>query len=233
MVISFVTGMWKRPEVFRMFAKGIREIQTTFTDIEIHCIVAGSEGKASRDLAEEYGLHYIETPNQPLASKMNKPLIKAKDLNSDYVLCLGSDDVIHPNLFAKYLQLINDGYDYIGVTDWYFYDTTTKKSLYWGGYTEPFRKGYTCGAGRVLSSWLLDKWDWRIWEDHQSNGLDQSMQDKLNKTPHRSYTFSLKREGLFGLDIKSSCNMTPFYKWNNSNYIDDNVLKSVFGYVWN
>jgi len=231
--ITFITGMWKRPEVFEMFAKGIEKIQSQWSNMDIQCVVAGSEGVHSRSLCEKYNFYYIETPNQPLARKMNTTVTKAKDLESDYVICLGSDDIIHPDLFAKYLELINDGYDYIGVTDWYFYDTNTKKSLYWGGYKEKWRKGHTCGAGRVLSKWLLDKWDWKIWEDQQSHILDNSMQDKLNNTGHRSYTFSLKKEGLYGLDIKSSTNMTPFKKWDNANYIDTNALKGVFDYVWN
>ena len=47
MKISIVTGVWKRPEVFEMFAQGIKNL-----GVEVDVIVAGSEGKRSRDMVQ-------------------------------------------------------------------------------------------------------------------------------------------------------------------------------------
>ena len=73
-----VTGIYGRPEIFDFFAKGVKILRHKGLDIE--CVVAGSEGKQSRDLVEEHNFHYIEIANQPLATKMNATLLKAKGL---------------------------------------------------------------------------------------------------------------------------------------------------------
>jgi hypothetical protein len=231
MRLTIVTGMWKRPEVFNMWCKGVNALLEYYPNVDLQVVVAGSEGRASRDLVEPHGYHYIETPNTPLAEKMNKTIYKARELGSDYVLCVGSDDIVTPELLGKYLEYIENGYDFIGVLDWYFYDTATHRALYWGGYADS-RAGATCGAGRVLSKWLLDKWDWRIWENKHSHVLDNSMEEKLELTPHRHKTFRLKDLNLFALDIKSSTNMTPFKRWDNSVFIDPDVIREIFKGIW-
>jgi hypothetical protein len=233
--IAFVTGVWKRPEIFEMFAAGIHAIERHVLGrdvrIKVCCIVAGSEGAVSRVMVENHGFVYIETPNEPLAEKMNTTIKAAKSINATHVICLGSDDIITPALFDKYIEFIREGYDFIGALDWYFYDTVSGKSLYWNGYTEPWRKGHTCGAGRCLSANLLDKWNWHVWENKHSRILDNSMQDKLKHTPHSIKTFKLKAFGLIGLDIKSQTNMTPFELWNNCEWISTETLLANFNYI--
>ena len=228
--LAIVTGVWKRPDVFEYFAKGVKELEK-LNNFKITTIVSGSEGDTSRKMVEAYGFTYIEIPNIPLSTKMNAPLQIAKELKVDYVLCMGSDDIIHPDVLTEYLKYMRSDVDYIGVTDFYFYDTTSKRSAYWGGYREKYRLGHTCGAGRALSSSLLDKWNWTIWEYKHDNLLDTSMQIKLDSTQHTSVYFSLKSKDLYGLDIKSSVNMTPFTLWDNTQYIDSSKIKNKFDYL--
>lgn len=200
--------------------------------MQIVTVVAGSERELSKNLVEKHNFLYIEIPNQPLAEKVNAPLLIAKDLNVDYVLCLGSDDIIHPDLMLKYIELMKKGFDFIGILDFYFLEIESKKTSYWGGYRDFRRIGHTCGAGRILSKNLLNQWSWHIWENKQSNVLDNSMQDKLSTTKHTSCTFKLKDYDLYGLDIKSSVNMTPFALWDNTNYIEKNIIFDKFKYLF-
>jgi hypothetical protein len=83
----------------------------------------------------------------------------------------------------------------------------------------------------VLSARLLSQWDWRPWLIKDSKVLDNSMQTKLKQTPHSSVTFSLKEHGVFALDVKSSTNMTPFEKWDNSEFINKKELLTHFPYI--
>jgi hypothetical protein len=229
--IAIVTGVWKRPEVFEMFAKGIGHLIKN-SDFNYHVIVAGSEGERSRKMVESKGYIYLEVPNTPLAAKMNATTIKAGQLGCDYVLCLGSDDVISPELMNVYSKEIEKGTDFIGVTDFYFYDTTTNRAAYWGGYIDARRLMHTAGAGRLISSRLMVKWNWQPWENKHSHILDNSVQEKLKLTPHSSASISLKKNNVFALDIKSSENMTPFQLWENTHYIDFNEIKKAMPYVW-
>ncbi len=232
--LAIVTSIWKRHDIFELFAKGVKNLIEKCDQFEISVVVSGSEWIKSHDLVRVlHEFQYIEIPNEPLAAKVNATTYACKDLNVDYVLCVGSDDIISPELLNEYAIHMRNGIDFIGVTDCYFYDTVSKKSLYWGGYREPYRKGHTTGAFRALSARLLSQWDWMPWENKDSLVLDKSMQDKLRVTNHTIHTFSMKEKGLFALDIKSSTNMTPFEKWDNAEFIDSNELLKKFDYVWN
>lgn len=230
MKIAIVTGIWKRPEVFEMFAKGVKHLQQQFP-IQINCYVAGSEGKFTQRMVERHGFTYIEVPNDPLSIKMNAPIQKAGADGHTHYLCLGSDDIISVGLMKYYIEQAYAGAEFIGVTDFYFYDTTTKQAIYWGGYREKWRANHTAGAGRMISDRLMRAWNYQPFEVKHSKILDNSIQDKLNKTPHIAHVFSLKEKGLFALDIKSSENMTPFKLWDNSVMLDPTVITSRFNYV--
>ncbi len=231
MKIAFCTAVWKRPEVFPLFAKGIETLRES-TNLDVAIIVAGSEGIKSRSMVEQYPYHYIEVKNDPLATKMNATTLYAREIGADYVMCLGSDDIIHPNLFAHYETQMHRGTDYTAVLDFYFFDIRSRKSVYWAGYRDPRRKGHTCGAGRLISARLMDKWGWAPWQVEHSHILDNSMQQKLATTPHSEHIFSCLAHGVHGLDIKSSTNMTPFAVWDNACEIDPLIIKNQFPYVW-
>lgn len=230
--LAIVTSVWQRPDIFEMFARGIKHLINNCTQFDITVIVSGSEGEKSKSMVANHGFNYIEIPNTPLADKVNATTQACKDIGIDYVLCVGSDDVMSPGLLNEYAIYMRKGIDFIGVTDCYFYDTVTKKSLYWAGYREPYRIGNTVGPFRALSARLLSLWDWRPWDNKHSAMLDTSMQEKLKAHPHTSHAFNMRNIGMYALDIKSSTNMTPFRKWDNSVYIDNSFIKKEFGYVF-
>jgi len=222
MKITFVTGVWKRPEVFEMFAQGVQNL-----GVDVDVIIAGSEGNTSRSMVEAYGFDYIEIANTPLATKMNATTLAAK--GSDYVVCMGSDDIISPELIQEYVKYMKQGYDFIGVKDFYFWDTVSKRAIYWGGYRERYRKGVTAGAARCISARLMDEWDWMPWKVEHSKYLDNSMEGRITG---KRKVLSLKELGLYALDIKSSENMTPFALWDNTEYIDERIIKKQFPYLF-
>lgn len=224
--IVIVTAVWKRPEIFKMFAQSIHNLGD-----DIPVIVAGSEGIKSRKMVEAEDFEYLERPNEPLAEKHNAAMKEARRWNPTHVLCLGSDDLISPELWAIYKDIAERRIDYAGVTDFYFYDAQSKKTAYWGGYID-HRKGETAGAGRLLSQRLLNKWNWRPWEKRHSNILDDSMPIKLKQLNHSREIFSLKEKGVFAVDVKSEINMTPFELWPNTDYIPDDEVKAKFPYIY-
>jgi hypothetical protein len=241
--LAIVASVWKRPEVVDMFYSGVQNLRKKCPQFEISLVISGSiqdedfihsEFIFGRRMKQNHltSFKYIEIPNEPLAAKVNASTYACKNLGVDYVLCLGSDDIMTPELLDEYAIHMRNGVDFIGVTDFYFYDTVSGKSLYWGGYTEVYRKGHTAGAARAISARLMNQWDWMPWENRDSLVLDKSMQDKLKITPHTIHTFSMKEKKLFALDIKSETNMTPFAKWNNSEFIDTKIIKEKFHFIF-
>ena len=223
MRITVVTGVWGRPHVFEMFAQGIKNL-----GVEVKVIVAGSEGNASRAMVEKHGFYYREIPNQPLGSKMSATTLMARDIGTDYVICMGSDDIISPELMQEYLKWMREGYDYIAIQDLYYYDTVSKRASYWGGYRGA-RLNHAAGPGRVISRRLMENWAWKPWRDQHSKMLDNSMQDRISG---KQKLLNLKELGLFAVDIKSSTNMTPFELWDNTQYIDVQIIKDQFPYIF-
>lgn len=228
--VAIVSACWKRPAIFELFARSVKTFEA-IDNVEFVTIIAGSEGSQSRKMVEGHGFKYIEIANEPLAEKVNAPVLMAKSLSVDYCFCLGSDDLFTVETMEMYIKQMRLGYDFIGVSDFYFYDTVTRKALYWGGYRESYRQGATCGAGRALSKRLLNKWGWKPWDVRHSLILDNSIDQKLKATKHSKCVFSLKAHGLVATDVKSSTNMTPFEKWDNAEYIEPTLLTQQFPYI--
>ncbi len=226
MRLAIVTAVWKRPEVFEMFAQGIKMLQFYFQGrIEIVCCVAGSEGHQSRSMVEaHHNFFYTEAPNQPLHLKFNQATRLASKLSADYCLMIGSDDIIGKNLMERYYVIMQKGIEYAYLTDCYFFDTVTKKGLYWGGYIAKFNRGKGAGIGRLISKSALDKINWICWPPGYDRVLDTGFDKQIDRLRISKVEINLRREKLFALDIKSSTNMTPFNKWENSDFVDGRKL---------
>lgn len=222
MRLAIVTGIWKRPEIFRMFAEGVKVLQDHFKGrLEIVCCVAGSEGITSRNLVNQYSnFFYCEVPNHPLGEKMNKAAFLASRLQPNYCLMLGSDDIIGIGLMEKYYAAMQQRVDYVYLMDCFFFDTFSKKGLYWGGYTKNFNRGRALGMGRLISARTLTQLRWICWPPGYDRILDTAFDRQMDRTRCSRLPVTLKHEGLFALDIKSSTNMTQFTQWDNSYFVD-------------
>lgn len=221
MKIAIVTAIWQRPEIWDMFKQGVRRLRNQYSDVEVEVCVAGSEGIKSQNRCKEKWIHYIEMPNNPLGAKMNAASLLAKKTNADYYLLVGSDDIICNNLFDLYLDAADDNIDYTYLMDGYFFDTTTKLALYWGGYRQQRNIGRPLGAGRFLSKRLMEAMNFKCWYDVKLSGLlDQSMDEKMERIKHTKREIYCKDNNCMLLDIKSSTNMTKFAKWDNTEFIN-------------
>lgn len=220
--LCVVTGMWKRPEVFKIFGEHYQKL-----GLDVICV--GSEGSKSKKLAEHYGFIYLERPNNPLGAKMNATITEALKRGYTHVICVGSDDLITKDLVDEYIRLIKEGYHFIGLLDFYFYELESGKAIYWGGYNDK-RIGKTVGAGRVLSAELINRLG-TVWNDNDNRYLDKGMQMRLSASNLPQKTFKLKDKGMLAVDLKSSDNITPFAKWRNSHYISSEIITNEFEHL--
>ena len=221
--IAIITAVWKRPEVFAMFARNVHRLSK---DFDIVCCVAGSERSKSEAMVKDQGFDYVEWKNPPLGQKMNRAAMLAAKHNPDYCLMMGSDDLISPELLRNYLKHIED---YIYVTDGYFYDLESKRALYWAGYNRNLNRGHALGAGRFMSRNLMDQLNWQPWlDDRLHNLLDTSMDKRLAQCKYTKRALKCISHGLL-VDVKSPENMTKFQRWTNTEYINSRVILKEFG----
>lgn len=245
MNLTIITAVWQRPEVFEMFAAGVKVLQDHFKGVmNISVCISGSEGEESKEMVENHDYYYTEYPNKYLGQKMNRAsLLSRKQENQDdpedYYLLLGSDDIMGPDIMEYYLTEMEKGTDYVYVTDYYFFDTATKRALYWAGYNKSANRGHGCGAGRMISRKVMDSLNFQPWFDDKLHGLlDTAFDYKIRGITMSRREFNLKALGCFGLDIKSSINMTPFKKWDNTQFVDakkmlfDNLPKKLAAIIW-
>lgn len=220
MRLGILTAVWQRYEVFDIFKQGIERIKQ-HSDLEIEVVAVGSEGKKSANACSEF--HYVPFKNKPLSNKWNAGMLKMKELNVDYVLCLGSDDIVSNSLIDKYKEAMEFGYDFIGLLDCFIYDTITNDLRFWVGYNG-IRIGETAGIGRCLSKRLLDIFEWQPWIDAHDRGLDGTMFQKLKKIPHTQKVFGCLKDNIFAVDIKDKDSLTGFNNFTNYPKFDPEAM---------
>jgi hypothetical protein len=199
MKIIVLTAIWQRHDLFEIFKQGIERVKENSSH-EIKLVTIGSEDIRFSDL-------HIESPNQPLSNKWQSGIDYIKDLEFDYVLMLGSDDLISSNLLDIYTPAMEEGFDLIGLKDCYFLDARTDELTYWAGYTN-HRRGESLGMARMLSRGLLMKMNWNIWQSGLKKGLDSSMMRNIKRLQYSEKMFLCRKEGVAAVDIKTNINVS-------------------------
>lgn len=220
MRLVIATTMWKRPEVFRFWAQQVNKLKEQ-ANFEIIPLAVGSEGRRSKGLCDEYGINYYEFPNMPLGRKANARLKFCERYNPDWILFLGSDNVISFDLLEEY-QKHFDNYDVIECKDIYYFDTRTKQSVYCEGY-DNHRKGEPLAVGRCISRYVAEQNNWSLWNDRSFKGIDSAINKKLS--PFRRKLIEIKDKHLV-LDIKGNQNISTFdTRRSNWHLINDDFFK--------
>jgi hypothetical protein len=223
MKICFVTAVWKRPEIFALFADNMQRLKAHFSakDIDISFAVAGSEGQRSQWMVEKAGGQYIETDNKKLGKKWNLATKCAeKEIRPDWFIFLGSDDLIPIKTLEFYIERMNEGYDYICMLDTYFFDTISKKALVWNGYNNTMNS-MPSGVGKAVRRDAMEKAMFEPFiQGRYDTILDTGFDKKMLPIFKKPLAIRLRQNNLFALDIKSSMNMTPFELWDNCEWLD-------------
>jgi hypothetical protein len=236
--IGLLTCLWRRPEltdfVLAHYAGVRKRLAGT---LELVPVAVGSEGAASRVMAERHGFTYVEHPNQPLSDKWNAGLAPLRAAKVDAVFIIGSDDLVNDRAFLVYGTLLRRGLKFLGVQDLQFLDLATMRLVHWQGYTGK-RAGEPVGLARCIHRDYLEAADWRLWESGLDRGLDYSMVVRLHPLlgdAARMNERGLLRcddHGIAAVDVKSGYNMWAFEDIAQSgNTVDlpaDAYLKRLF-----
>jgi hypothetical protein len=146
MVIKALIPLWKRPEITRICFEGIKRLQKTI-EIDPVCIYSEQE---SKELCAEFGFESYYFENDPLGRKMNFGLDRALDSKWDYLITIGSDDLLSEALFEIYKPFMDSLKMAFGVGCIYFYDIKTGKQARQNGMQ-------VYGCGRMIHREVLDK----------------------------------------------------------------------------
>jgi hypothetical protein len=96
-------------------------------------------------------------PNRPLGIKWQQGVNIAKKIGANPVIILGSDDELNPEFIDNALNLLDKGYEFIGLRQ---YRVKHRGTLY----TFNYKPIMPIGGGRVYSANVLNLLKWKIFE---------------------------------------------------------------------
>jgi hypothetical protein len=155
----FLIPLWKRPAITRICLQTLQ-----YFEQDILCIVSRTE---DAELCQELGVDYCWYPNEQLGAKWNHGLFISKPMKWDYLVTLGSDDIVKESLFDFY-QTNQD----VLITDKiHFVD------IYTGRATITTRA--RVGAGRRISRRVIEACNYKLWTDDRNRSLDMDSNAKI------------------------------------------------------
>jgi len=196
-----------------------------------HAVVCAGDAK-DRKVCEDAGAVYIEVSNEYLGAKWNAAFMKARRLQAEAVLFMGSSDWVSDNWIPTLLPHL-DRYDMVGKAGCYFLDIkgpeyrsysnipklcpVEYRLVYWPGYKYGAyreeedvrnRDNESIGIGRLLSAKGLEKVGWKPFHDHLNNSLDRNMFKRIRNN-----------KIIFDVSIKALSISTD--KWSNKHKFSD------------
>lgn len=182
--IVIVTAAFKRESLLKVFIDHYQSIAHQLTGTcHIRIVCATSPGDGCSEICSEANIEYVEVPNSPLSLKWDCALKLAKD--ADAVLILGSDDFLSvDSILLLRQELVSRNASVVGLSSLHIISPLLE-ILCWNGYDiycQPHRYNESIGAGRLISSHILQLSDYSLWGDeNRDKGLDGLMRTKLNQ----------------------------------------------------
>lgn len=177
--------------------------------LEYECLIVDSNYDvltSETDIMPQWAIpkeiNYFSFSNKKLGEKWNFGLQQCKEVDFDYLLITGSDDIFSPGLID---HLVKQKVHYAGLLDFYFYDTERDLLKYCPGLKYD-RAGEPHGAGRIIHRSVLESLNWVLWDDKINHGLDASMTKRLKTLDIKTH-FCKIPDGMFAVDLKSSENI--------------------------
>ncbi len=194
MTITILTAVWRRPEILRTFLKNVIDL-SEITNIKCVC-VCSEDGEA--EICRQSGMRVVMCDNEPLGKKWNTGLkFIANNISTDYVMIMGSDDVMNAGLLNAMIRSANKGYDLIGIEDCYFFDSDNNQMYYYKG------EGQLIGMCRMVRTYLLESLNWKLWQDQQPRGLDAVSNARLCSEARKIKAITVTNTNRLAIDIKS------------------------------
>lgn len=197
--LAVIVPIYKRHELTNLCLKNL---WNQWNKYGIDVFVVGSEGQASRDLAENFGFNYLEFENNPLSDKLNAILKEAKGY--DGVIVLGSDNFISDSIIEYYQTVDCSTSAVYGFDDIHFYSTSLKKLATKSSYNS---MKMSIGVGRLFTKELLKVANYSLWNESLNSGLDTSSNKRISALGAKHEIIPYTKD-FFMLDIKHELNIS-------------------------
>ena len=191
-------AVWQRPVITKICFMGLERLRKNF-NVDAFAVISE---ESMKPLCKKYSVDYCMHENLPLGSKKNYGLTQAMKKDFDFLVEIGSDDLLKD----EFMDLYSFDRDVFGLRDFAMIDTQT------GDCRRLSDRDARFGLGRAISKDAIESFRtegvYKLWADGISKGLDNDS------------TFALARKGYLekristddpvAIDLKSSVNIWPF-----------------------
>lgn len=224
MNILVLVPVWGRPDITKIWIEGLRWFLRP--NIKILTILSPEDQFLAENelLIVKSGLERCFYKNKPLGLKLNAGIEYAlENYKFDFMMNLGSDDLIHPAIFDVYATYCEE-YEFFGLDKVYFFNILTKELAL----TVP----YLWGAGRLISRKILEKIRFRgdfLYKSDFSRGLDCNSIDKVQALCGIKYKQVETNDFPYLVDIKSEVGINDFYMMKTMyKLVNSDVLRQFY-----
>lgn len=154
MRIAIYFAVHRRLDILKTFLKGLERLQQDHEDIEFIPFAVYSSDDEGEILK---GVRSLKHDNEYLGRKKNAGLRELLKLDWDYMIEVGSDDLLSSDLIDFYRPYFDQGVKVFGIRECYFVEMSTGKVAHWV-------HDYAIGAGRCFKRSVFDDLGgcWRV-----------------------------------------------------------------------
>lgn len=221
--VKLIVATHGRHECLSRMLQGLDETVEQFGKLGIDLIPVFGGSPDDAKLVRSHGYNFYELPNNPLGRKMNL-LMKCDTQDYDYLMQLGSDDVITSEGVLALASWMHQGAKFFGFNKLAFVDMPTGRVKI-GHYKMVF------GAGRCIRRDVVMKC-LPLWSDNQKRGLDGNSQGAIMRGANTGpRVITMYRPAIW--DLKDSDSLNKWDKMINGVETNDYVVPEVLQGVVN
>lgn len=198
--IGIITINHNRSQILKLWLLSISRLRNDVGWFPVVCVSEAEDKKA----CEKAGVHHITQKNSPASEKWNTGAKWMLTQDVDYIMIVGSDDIISSNLMRNFISASEQNCDVMGIHDVYFYCSYGKHRGVFLHHTTP----KMLGLCRTIHRRIVEKVNGNICPAKKSWGMDASVTKTI--TPH--ITSHCYVEGVV-TDVKSQKNLNSITYW--------------------
>lgn len=161
---------------------------------------------------------WVQCGNDGIGRKMNTGLQFASMFAWDWLITVGSDDIMRPEIFASANYMAAEGFKFFGTNDCILYDWNT-------GNAKRHNSGaQVIGAGRFVHRSLAEQCEYKLWPDEAMSGLDGQSEARIERVTGE-YIQHMPTAHPFIVDIKSEVNIHSYEDIPGSQVSRQRLLK--------
>jgi hypothetical protein len=214
--IGIITINYKRQKVLELWAAGISRLRKETDTFIPAVVVSDAEDKPTCD---KYNIVHIEQENKPVTAKWNRAMSYMRSIGVDYVMILGSDNLISTDTYNRIYAEADKGYGLIGVDSIWFY---ALDGMHKGKMVRYEKLQRIMGVAKTISSRVLEQVNWKPWSYDRNWGMDAIASDTIK--PFVKSTKILSNTEVF--DMKNSnIQINRFKMWFDKVKVKEDPLK--------